>query len=278
MKFPGACIILPAVRKTAKTATLDHDRQIELPHSIFGPFRHLEAIPWLMLATAIRVFVNNPPPAMQVLITIVSSLAVFLAFRIMAQRLIEYTNCPARLGYLGSTEQLKLALDIVGRFFLASFIGAVVLVLAGNGDAFFLFLALDGMSFDQDSVTVIVWSSVSAAVILLMLLGAERTGSTAIRGALKELAWHGIWLAPAISFVAVFLIGLDVIQDWVRSLVAMYWQTGPTWFAKAFVYFMFVFGFATFRLWVVTAILVSALRLSYRYNIGPSDPDTVGQK
>ena len=58
-------------------------------------------------------------------------------------------------------------------------------------------------------------------------------------------------------------IVLSFVQGQARYLVWLTWQqTGPTP-VKNFVYFGFVFGFATIRLWVTLAILTFALREAY---------------
>jgi hypothetical protein len=50
----------------------------------------------------------------------------------------------------------------------------------------------------------------------------------------------------------------------VRWLVALFFRTNAPVQLKNLVYFLFVFGFASLRLWVTLAILVFALRESYR--------------
>jgi hypothetical protein len=44
----------------------------------------------------------------------------------------------------------------------------------------------------------------------------------------------------------------------------VFFQTGAPQSIKNLMYFFFVFGFATVRLWVTLAVLVFALRESYR--------------
>ena len=57
---------------------------------------------------------------------------------------------------------------------------------------------------------------------------------------------------------------MSAVQGEVRGLIWYFFQTGAPQPIKNLVYFFFVFGFATVRLWVTLAVLVFALRESYR--------------
>ena len=72
-------------------------------------------------------------------------------------------------------------------------------------------------------------------------------------------------MVPAIITVSFVDIGLSVIQGIVRTVVYAFWHgsTAPS-FIRALVFFFFVFAFASIRLWTTLAILVFALRESYR--------------
>ena len=59
-------------------------RKFDLPSVSYGPFRFLEAVPWLMLAAALRIFAAGRAPGIQVAATIVVSFAIFLAFLLAA--------------------------------------------------------------------------------------------------------------------------------------------------------------------------------------------------
>src|SRR3979411_3008828 len=70
------------------TIALRKQRLATLPHISFGPFRFLHALPWLMLAAAMRFMAGNgwgiALPA-----TIIAHFCVLYAFLVTAQRSIE---------------------------------------------------------------------------------------------------------------------------------------------------------------------------------------------
>lgn len=62
-----------------------------LPEISFGPFRFLQALPWLVVAAAMRVVAyGGGPTALPA--TIVASIAVLHAFLVVAQRSIELAD------------------------------------------------------------------------------------------------------------------------------------------------------------------------------------------
>jgi hypothetical protein len=85
-----------------------------------------------------------------------------------------------------------------------------------------------------------------------------------LRDVLRELWSRRHYLVPAIAGLAVVLIAFSAIQHEVRWLVVLVFRTDAPVQLKNLVYFFFVFGFATLRLWATLAVLVFALRESYR--------------
>jgi hypothetical protein len=101
-------------------------------------------------------------------------------------------------------------------------------------------------------------------MVFLMLIDAEANGKPSLPRAMRALVQHWRCVLPAIALVAMMQIVLSFVQGQARYLVWLTWQhAGPTLVMK-FVYFGFVFGFATIRLWVTLAILTFALREAYR--------------
>jgi hypothetical protein len=76
---------------------------------------------------------------------------------------------------------------------------------------------------------------------------------------------------PAIAAVALVQVVINIIQGQGRALLYAVWQEPmPPMILMNFLYFAFVFGFATVRLWATLAILTFALRESYRTSTVPA--------
>lgn len=236
-----------------------------LPTVSYGPFRFLEAVPWLMFATAFRLlaYFHKPTalPAMAL-----ASVSLLLAFLLMARRMIELAEGHTQLGSLTFLDQLTLATRLLGRVLLVLIVGSVGIGLIGpQGLAPHMMLGFDGIAFDQFTNAGKIWSSFLAAVILLMIVGAGPGKEVRLFAALRELAWRWKWLIPAVLAVAIFQLGLGYIQGLGRGLVRLFVQTDAPVNVKNLLYFGFIFLFAAIRLWGTLAILTFALRESYRY-------------
>lgn len=235
------------------------------PQVSFRPSLLLEAVPWLMLAAAMRVVIFGGGLAV-IPAEIVANASIFLAFLVTARRMIEFTEGTTALGYLSFGQQLAVAyrvlhpvgLVIVALYMLAAAIGARFLVRH-------IYFGFDGIAFDQYSDIGRVWSALIAALIFLMVVRAEHGRPPSFLGAIRELGARWKYLLPAIAAVALFHIILSPVQGAVRWWVYLFWNgTAAPEALKAAVYFVFIFGFASLRLWGTIAILTFALRASYR--------------
>lgn len=240
-----------------------------MPRPISG-FVH--AVPWLMLATTMRIIYAVHDGLAGQTAFFVANVAIFLAFLIVSHQMIVLTGGRTELGSLGLGKQVEIGRGIILRITLSlAVLSFAVAWLGAPGVAAYLVAAFDGIAFDQYSRAGILLSSVLAAIVLLMVLASERGDRATILGAVGELAGRRNSLLPAIAAVAVFLLVLSEAQGIVRGGVQQIWQTA--WLPyplRAFVYFAFIFSFATLRLCGVLAILIVGLRRSYRRGEGSS--------
>ena len=89
-------------------------QQHTFPNVSFGPFRFLEAMPWLVLAASMRVIAFNSP-LIEIPATVFASIAVLHAFLVVTQRSIELAQGQTNLGALDFTEQSRLTRAILWR-------------------------------------------------------------------------------------------------------------------------------------------------------------------
>ncbi len=240
---------------------------VRLPTVSYAPFRLMEAVPWLMLAAAMRVLTVKGG-LVWLFASICSDIAIFLAFMLAARRMIELSDGKTGLDRLSFTQQLTLARKVLVPVILMMLgVSITVICMGARWTGLNLLLGFDGIAFDQRTPSGMVWSAFLAALCLLLLLKAESMGKANLFHALREL-WHrSVCMVPAIIAVSFADIGLSVCQGIVRTVVYAFWHgsTAPS-FVRALVFFLFVFAFASIRLWMTLAILVFALRESYRRN------------
>ena len=198
--------------------------------------------------------------------SICSDIAIFLAFMLAARRMIELSDGKTGLDRLSFAQQLTLARKVLVPVILMMLVVSITVICIGaRWTGLNLLLGFDGIAFDQQTPSGMVWSAFLAAVCLLLLLKAESAGKANLFDALRELWQRSVCMVPAIIAVSFADIGLSVCQGIVRTVVYAFWHSSaaPS-FVRALVFFFFVFAFASIRLWTTLAILVFALRESYR--------------
>jgi hypothetical protein len=239
-----------------------------LPQVSFGPFRFLEALPWLVLAAAMRVVAFGGGP-MAFPAIVVASIAVLHAFLVVAQRSIELADGRTNLGELDFREQSRLSLAILWRIALLMFAVSSALLQAGyTSFAPNMMDGIDGMAFDQWTDAGKFWSATIAALILVMIVGAERDrGRVSFFKAVVEFARRGLWIGTAVMVLGLVYLGLGLGQGWVRGAIWNFWQvSSSSQFIKNLIYFIFIFSFAMLRLWITLLILTYGLKQSYIRN------------
>jgi hypothetical protein len=240
-------------------------QQLSRPEVSFGPFGFIEALPWLIVAAALRVVAFGGGRA-AILALIGATIAVLQAFIAVARRSIELADGQTNLGSLSLTEEIRLSIGILGRIGLLMIIATVLLLCSGGGQfSFSMMMGLDGMAFDLITTSGKFWSAFIAALVLLMIIGAERdVGGVRFFSALDQFVKRWIWLVAAVAILGSAYIGLGFGQELVRSAIWNFWQTSAaSQFMKNLIYFVFIFSFAMFRLWLTLQILTWFLKQSY---------------
>lgn len=222
-------------------------------------------MPWLMLAAAMRVIAYGGGVA-AIPATAIADICTLLAFIICARRSIEIFAGQTGLGTLSFRQEVSLCFSITKRVGVVMVIAAISAALAGESRiAPHLMMGLDGMAFDQYTHIGRFWSALVATLVLLMVVNAESNGGKAsLRAALSELRKRWLWMLAAILVLGIANVCLSAVQGGVRSIIWDYWRnTDDAQAAKNLVYFVFIFGFATARLWLTLLILTYGLKQSY---------------
>jgi len=197
---------------------------------------------------------------------VLADLAVLQAFLATATRSIEAAGGQTGLGDLVFLEQFQLMRVVLWRIVGLMLTATVVLLVLGL-DRFApnMLLGIDGMAFDLITVSGKFWSAFIAALVLLILVGAERNrGKVRLFAALGEFARRWYWLGGAVVVLGIAYLGLGLVQGFVRSAIWNFWQTSAaSQFIKNLIYFVFIFGFAMLRLWMTLLILTYGLKQSY---------------
>lgn len=225
----------------------------------------MEIVPWMMLSAAVRVL-SVQGGLVALLAMQVSDLALFIAFLLAARRMIESTGGVTTLGYLSFGQQIRMGRMILWRIVGVMFAGTLIVSACGfQPSGARMMLGFDGIAYDQQTIDGILWSAFLAALTLLLVLRFEKAGDASLMEALKELWMRAFYVVPAILVVALVDIGLTILQGAARGVVHAFFVSdlAPS-LVRALAFYAFVFTFAALRLWITLAILIYALRESYR--------------
>ena len=236
-----------------------------LPWVSYGPFRQMEAVPWLMLAASMRI-VAFAGGLIAVPALIIANVALLLAFVIVAWRMVLISDGQSGLGQLAFSQQLRMTrhvlLPILGLLVVATVAAAASGLFTRPGT---FMLGFDGIAFDQHTHAGRVWSGFVAAIVLLMVLQVDESAKPSLFRAMREFMRRIRWLLPGVLLVGASAILLAPIQGWFRLWIRDIWLgQGVPIGVKALLSLSYVVIFATLRLWLTVAILVFALRQSYR--------------
>lgn len=242
-------------------------RRRQLPSIGFGPYLLLEAVPWLLLATVMRMVARSMGDGFGLLVLAAGQFALFIAFLLASQKMIHLAGGTTGLVGLSFRSQAALARAVLWRL-LVLFLAANLLALWIGVDRFaaaVFWLGFDGIAFKWLGGTLLMtWSAVVAAVVYLMVVekgAARQPGFVAV---LRQFLVRWRYLLSA----AVAIIAMQAAANAIQSLVGamlqpLHAQLAPP-LLKASAYLMFSFIFAYVRLWATIAILTYALRASYR--------------
>jgi hypothetical protein len=190
---------------------------------------------------------------------------LFVLMAYVIRRAFPLFDCPVPLEGMSLGDELRLSWRIFWRVVVVLYIAAVLAGCFGlSSDAPYFMWGLTGVAFNQLSFIGRAWAAVIAALVLLMILGADRdTGKPAFAAAFRRLAEHGLRFGTTVAALAVFYIGWGTIQILLFNAIwsiPLFGGADPR--TKGLIFFAVTFVFAFVRLWATLLILTSGLKPS----------------
>ena len=243
----------------------------------FGPFKISEAIPWLFIATALRLFAKwNISIPISILCFVLMQCMIFMAFAATVDSALKDSGGKSRLGghsLFGKIGLLKLVIRKVLAF---QFYVLIACLLAGpvfdvelfgpaHKEIFHvagsLFVSFSGIIYPDGFLITRMAAAVMAVFVFLLVIAAATDRPVTWRELATMLSNH--WLAMSVAGIC--LVGImhfigKYELDLIRYLFSL--ELGGER-AKAHIYLFVQTTFAFFRLWIAIFVLTQCLKWSY---------------
>lgn len=232
----------------------------------FGHYLLLEAVPWLLLASATRMHARHSVGGIALLVLLIAQFALLIAFLVACSRMIQLSGGQTALGRLSFNDQCKLGRGILRRL-LGLFLAANVFAVALGMNKFTaanLWLGFDGIAFDWHQDILLLWSPVVATIAFLMVVEKGAGRQPKFGPVLRQIRYHWRYLLPAAIMIMASQAGFNLVQMYAGYIFQPLYEQLTLPPVKNLTYLGFFFIFSCIRLWVTIAILTYALRAAFR--------------
>ena len=253
-----------------------HGLSLERNRVEFGPFRFSEAIPWLLIASALRVLLYERAIALSIVAIVLMQMAIFMAFAAVAHSTVKSSGGDSKLeglSLLGKVFLMKRVMKKTIKFqviliLATSVLGHVLFDLVGLDTkgishlAINFFWSFTGMIYTDGFLGARVGSALVAVVTFLLVIAAASNRPVKLREVLRNLKQHWFAMALAIALLVQSMHFINVNQlEFLRFLMA--YDLGDIRI-NAVIYVIYQTVFAFFRLYLTMLILTYLLRWSYK--------------
>ena len=239
------------------------DQSFRFPIISYGPLRLLECLPWLFVATYLRI-VAYSSPGLALFLLALSMACILMAFLAAVRATVEFIGGQTQLGQLTFGERLGFVKKTMRWWFVITIIAmmAVGLITRDADIARSVLLGIDGMAFDTRGTSAKFWTPIITILFFFAAMLASNRQEPSFYNVIDFLKHHMPLMVVTYSVLVMVLLGLSPIQAYFRELMMEVRQTSLPLELKNVVSVGFVFFFASLRLWVTLFILTTAFKQS----------------
>ncbi|MEM9278038.1 MAG: hypothetical protein AAGA76_05660 [Pseudomonadota bacterium] len=243
----------------------------------FGPFRISEAVPWLLLASALRAFGHIAGKTIVIEVLLVQCL-VFMAFSATAHSIVTESGGRSVIGGFSLAGKIRLMKNVIKKVLWFQFgIILLYLFLAVSLDlndegarelssvvywAGSFFVAFDGMVYTSGFFVTRIASSIMGVMVFLWVIASATERPVTWQELLKSLGEH--WLAMAISVIVLTACMHFINYNQLKFLGFLMADVTTDARLQTIIYIFYQTAFAFFRMWLMIYVLTTALKWSYR--------------
>ncbi len=232
----------------------------------FAPYLLLAALPWLLLATTLRLYMKAAPDTVVLPVFVLVQFSVFMAFLVASEKMITLSGGWTCLAELTMGRRLAFAWQAIWRL-LVVFLVAVVLALAAGTDKYLaatLWVGFDGLAFPWHQGPLQVWVAFISIVAFLFMIEKGAGNAPRFVGMLKLLITHRRILFFAWLYLGIILLALTYIQSRLAFVLGLFLDNSKAETLRTCLFIGFIVLFSHLRIWVIVALLTYAMKASYR--------------
>lgn len=233
----------------------------------FAPYLALQTLPWLLLATVLRLYMKTAPNAVVLLLFVLVQLSVFIAFLVACEKMIKLSGGWTSLDRLTMGQRARFAWQVIWRLLIA-FLVAVVLAITTGVDkhlAATLWVGFDGLAFPWRQGALQIWIAFIATVTFIFVLEKGTGNAPRFIGVARQLRTHKRSLCVSWVYLGLFLMIITFAQSKLAFMLGSVLDDGKLGTVGTYVLVAFIVLFSYVRIWVVVAILTYTIRASYRH-------------
>ena len=246
------------------------------PATKFAPYLMLQTLPWLLLATVLRLYMKAAPNVLVLPMFVLVQLSVFIAFLVASERMIKLSGGWTSLASLTMGQRTRFAWQVIWRL-LTVFLVTVVLAVATGANkhaAATLWVGFDGLAFPWRQGALQIWIAFISIVTFIFVLEKGTGNEPSFTCVLKQLRTHRRTLLCSWVYLGLFLMAITFVQSNLAFVLGLFLDNGENGTVGAYLLIGFIVLFSYLRIWTIVAILTYSIRASYQ-RLGAQKVQTV---
>ncbi|RYC15614.1 hypothetical protein [Ciceribacter ferrooxidans] len=252
---------------TDKSETFQNFRSSSQTKQItrFSPYLLLGTVPWLLLATVLRLNMKVAPGAVALLLLPLVQIVVFIAFLLASEKMISLSRGHTSLAELTVSAKARFACQVIWRLlllFLVSVLLAIGIGVSGL-QAATMWMGFDGLAYPWRQGPLQAWVAFISIVAFVFVLekGSER--DPRYLNLVRRLYEHRRSLLMSWVYISLFLMLATFVQGKIALLAGYLLSFTDIASIERVALIGYIAAFSYLRIWVVVAILTFSFRASY---------------
>ncbi len=251
---------------TEKSETYQSFRSNKAKHiTRYAPYSLLDVVPWLLLATILRMNMKVAPGALALLLLPLVQIVVFIAFLLASEKMIALSRGHTSLAELTINAKARFAWQVIWRLLLLFLVSVLLAIGIGVSElqAATMWMGFDGLAFPWRQDPLQAWVAFISIVAFVFVLEKGGGRDPKYLNIVRRLYEHRRSLFTSWVYISLFLMLATYVQGRIALLAGYLLSFTDLASIERVALIGYIAAFSYLRIWVVVAILTVLLRASY---------------